>query len=156
MLVNWTYGDVNIVPLSKLDARGIARPVGQYTLLPGINDIPENKWEQIKLGVKNSPYQGFLKVVKSKIVEVEKEVEEVVKNKTTGKTEKKKIKKKVKEEKAISFDKIDNDEALALIDECYNLETLEMWRKLDIEKNIKNAIDEKAEAINTGKKRGKK
>lgn len=114
----------------------------QIVLTPGINEIPEKAWEEIRkvMGLDLLVQEGKLA---EKFVKEEKEF---VKGKDGEKKEK--IVKK-----PLAFIDLDEDRQEELVADTYDLATLEVWRKsAEVNESVKVLIQEQMKKIKESKK----
>jgi hypothetical protein len=107
-------------------------------LLPGLNSVNDDDWEVCKQHLTLQHDKQFIKEVKATVE---------IKNKETGKKEKK--------ETSI-FTEFDPQTAMKSVDDCFNIKTLEDWKKSEERSDIRNHIEEKIKEIkekNTGNKK---
>ena len=131
-IVQWREERLKVVPI--LNANGVT--VGQVSLLPGWNDIPDESWFEARKWVKDLIQKGVIvekgtvKPIKEKVVKADGSEEEIIEEKL-GK---------------IIFRDLKVDEALATITGTANLETLKRWLANDTREEIRlsltKAIDE--------------
>lgn len=145
MIVELKGQNPKIIPIT--DANNITI-VDRIVLLPGMNDVSDEKWEKARKNLTGTWEWSKLKEHKTeKQVEVEVEIETEV----NGKTVVKKNKKLEKKEVGLNFSEVKEDEAKSMIDNCYNVKTLEDWKEQTNYDNVKSYINKRLENIAEGK-----
>lgn len=143
MLVNWTKLGLKTIEL--LNEAGKAEDT--IFLLPGWNHISEEKWIKAR---RNAQVASQIErgVIVEAGKEVTKEVTEVVKEKDKdGKTVKKEKKVEVKTVEQVPFSELEPEEALKIIADTYNMETLAELKKEESRDEIRAAIANRLEEI---------
>ena len=142
MLVNWTKLGLKTIPLLN--------ETGQVTetifIQPGWNHLKNVQWEQ---AIRN---ESIAKQVESGVIELQADKIEIVEEERTfeddkGKSKKRKVKTVQTEGK--DFSDLGAEEALKVIEDCYNLDTLASWRKVESRDELRAAIANRIEKIET-------
>ncbi len=145
MIINWGKRNIKIIPLTSECSKAIkVMKKNKIILLPGNNDIPDDAWNEVKKykNIQKSIEAGF--IIEKEFIEkeVEKEIEE---ENEKGEKVKKKI--KVKELKGKSFKDLDDRKARKMIEDTFDIATLEKWREAEGRADIRNLIDDKIKEI---------
>ena len=128
--------------------------VGAITLLPGINDIPDEQWKAARQLVANEIPRYIEEIAAVEVVEevpTGKKVEKTVgqgKNKKTVEVDEK-VKKKYMKGKPLS--KLDAQIAESLIKETFNLETLNKWKDKEARDSVRVVILQQIETVENHK-----
>ena len=141
MIVNWKKpkAGVKIVPITN--ERGEIEK--NLVLLPGYNEVSEEDWNKARNHAQIADYikRGFFEEV-GEVKELPQTEEEKKNGKKNGKK-----KSKIKE---IPLGKLKAEKALEVVNDTYQIETLEKWRKVESRDEIRAAIANQIEAINKG------
>jgi hypothetical protein len=151
MIIRWKKNNPVTIPLVGKDK---ISPKGKIRLIEGLNTVDQKDWEIAKQHLKGFQEKYYDEIndnvkVKKKVMQSGKEIE--------------------KEVMVMGLSGFDANEAIKMIDDCFNVDTLEAWREEESRDEIRAAIKEKLEAIlednmtkerqdskKKGKKKGKK
>lgn len=149
MIIEWKKNCLKIIPLTK-DAGEAVKRLGKnkIILLPGNNEIDDVVWDSIKeyKSIQKSLESGQIKIKEYSTKEVEKK--EMVEEENE-KGEKKKVEKKtkIKVVKGKTLKDLDPDKAREIVENTYDIPTLEKWRNDEGRADIRNMIDDKIKEI---------
>jgi len=124
MVVDWKQTRIKRVP-----CLGSKTGKDHIDLLPGLNQVDDSDWALAKNHLTSDHDKQFLK-------EVVQEVE--VKSKETGKKTTKKTSK---------FIEFSPEQATKAIEDCFNVKTLQSWKRGEERTDIRFAIDERIKEI---------
>jgi hypothetical protein len=135
MLVEWTKMKVKVVPIIGLNGK-VAENI---ILLPGVNDVDDDKWNQARSCVDKDIRTN--RIIEKHVTLQEKEVE--VKNKETDEVKKeKKVVVKGKTLKQLSL-----DQASKIVENTFNLDTLNKWKEKESRDSIRALIMTQLEKV---------
>lgn len=106
--------------------------IGKFKLLPGCNEIDKKLWVEYQTPIKNDKgmeytLYDFTELLKSKAIEI--------------------IKYK-KGDKEAEFKDFPSNKKEEIVNDTYNVETLEGWRKVEPDVSIKVLIEDRLKGIN--------
>lgn len=137
MVINWKQARVKIIPLVDPDKKDV-QVSKRVILLPGMNHVDNEDWDICKKILTKYDMTNMEVITENVIV-----VEEVKKD---GKTSKKEVKKETSEFKEFSFELAEK-----AIDDCFDLKTLNKWKKDESRSDVRALILEKIDKIKNRK-----
>jgi hypothetical protein len=151
MIIRWKKSNPVTIPLV---GSGKIAPSGKIRLLEGLNKVNPDEWEIAKKHLKGFQEKYYDEIkddikIKKKVIQGGKEVE--------------------KEVMVMGLSGFEAEEAIEMIDDCFNVDTLKAWQEKEDRDEIRAALKEKLDAIlkdnmtkekqdnkKKGKKKGKK
>ena len=118
MIIEWKQQRVKI----------LVNPNGGFIhLLPGLNDIDDDLWKEMKKGLSTEYDNQWIR-----------EILKVVETNVEGKKSKKDV---------TDFNSMGIEDCRKMMDECFNIKTLEKWRDNDARVDIRVNIDKRIETL---------
>ena len=150
MIINWKKPKAGILVIPCINPKtGVHEKY--LTLLPGHNEVSTEDWEQAEGHCQDHIKNDFMEVVTEKVEKEIKVIKKVqVKNDKTGKMEDKdtEVKETIVENKpASSLKKLKPNKARKIVQETYNLETLQAWREIESRDEIRAVISNQIDSI---------
>lgn len=152
MIIQNEKANLIVIPLKKMKCL-IKYKKDQINLVPGCNEIPEYVWEEVKQRfpmINEMVKKKEINEIATKKVKKEKTVIKTVKEKTKAGEEivvEKAVKEKYDGIESKNFDELTNEMQRELVDETWTIDTLELWRKMEIDTDIRVLIDDQIKAI---------
>lgn len=135
MLINWKKPQAGVLVIPVIDGRAVVK---NLTLIPGWNEIDDVDWAGAKESCKENIAKGFL-VEKVEVQEIELP------------SDKPGPKKKEKKESFPGINELEANEAREVVQETFNLDTLNGWLKAESRNEIRAVIHNQIETVNTPK-----
>jgi hypothetical protein len=129
MIVNWKKEKAGLLTVSKMIKGVIVKTI---SILPGHNEINDDDWEGIKGQLQSKIDEGHIEVVAKEVV---KEIE--LEN---GKT-------KTKKSTATKLAELEPDQALEIVQNTFDIKTLQKWRKSETRDEIRAAVADQIEFV---------
>lgn len=148
MIVKWTKPNAGLKILharsTKNKDQSVVSGKGMVILQPGANEVDDELWKIARESLSHDPEKNFIiEVVAKEIVE---KLPEGMKESEAKKTPDGKY--EITGGKSISS--LDKNQALELISDTWNLETLKKWRKESSSEELRTAIANQIEEVEKG------
>jgi len=148
MIVNWKKENAGTLIVPCVENKIIIKFL---TILPGCNDIPDKFWNLAKTQgqIKYKTEKGLIEEIKVKVekeTEKEIEVEKTIKGKKEIITEIKKTKELID---ATELKDIPAKKARDIVQDTWNLETLQQWMQKEHRDEIRAVIHNQIDTVNS-------